>query len=149
MMAVLYRAFKTNTVETSAFTNPWGLESMAVNMTPMVDRIVPFSVVPYRLSLLSRRLAVVSGSPAMEPVVDRFLTDMAARYPAVNFSTFANGAGFSERDASINRIVIPSFSDVVMRFNNSDALKDYIKSRDYANGQGDARPTIWAAITFN
>lgn len=153
-MVVLFRAFTPEEVGDSDFTNPWSFNSFAFAKGPQVDRVVPFSVTPFRLKLLSRRLALVPGSPDMVPVVDRFLSDMNQRYPEFSFAGLNGGRGMTPGNASlanytVNTMVVPAFRDIVMRFGSEAELNSYVKGDDYANGQGDAHPNVWAAIVFH
>lgn len=132
-----------------SYSNPWGLESLTRGLSPQAERVVPFSVTPYRLSIQNQVLAVVPGSPAMQPVVDAFIADMTARYPPFPLGALDGGNGVSLLNPALNNITIPGFAAVVTTFASVDAMTSYIKSPDYATGQGASQPSIWAAIVFN
>ena len=151
LMVGLYRAFKPEIVPTQAFTNPWALESAILDppRPGNTERVVPFSVAPYRLMLAAKRLALVPGTPALQPVVDRFYADMSHRYPAFSLAPMANATGLSTVLPVLNNITVPGFADIVMNFSSQDALNAYVKADDYADGRGNDHPTIWAAIVFN
>lgn len=135
---------------TSAYTAPWGLDSASVGVTPQAERVLPFSVAPYRLGLANKKLALVARTPAEASLVDDFIATMTARYPPFNFSSWAGGAGLgaSAATAYVNDVSMPGFASCIRRFDTPADLDAYVKDIDYATTLGGGE-TVWAAIVFN
>jgi len=116
-------------------------------LSSTVYNVVPFSVVPWRIRYMNNLLAVVPRTPDLQPVVDRFVSDMTALHPPLNLSALPFPASAS---ADLRALYIPGFADVVTKFASEADLESYIKSATYdRDWEQRGQPKIWAAIVFN
>ena len=138
------RRFTPVETTTSAFTKPWNYQTVASSSND-VQRVVPLSVLPYRMQISTQLIAVYPRTPSLMPVVDQFIGNMSILYPALNFSAIG-GVGFSP-SSGLRDLIIPSLSSVFKRFNSESDLQAYIKDTSYAFDN--SIPLIYAAISFN
>jgi ATP-binding cassette subfamily A (ABC1) protein 3 len=110
-----------------------------------VLQALPFGVAPRRLADAGFAIAVLparGGDPASAAAAQRFLADMSALHPPLNFSSVGGGLGF--RSAALRALYVPGFADVAATFADDGALAAHIAAQDYKQRQG-----IWAAVVFN
>ena len=111
-------------------------------LSPEVQRVLPLSVLPYRLALDNKLIAVVAQSSAMVPTRDAFVAFAGSLYAPLNFSDI-NGVSVPGFEA----FGIPGLAPyLTTQFANEYELDTYIKQAAY--GVDGSVPTIFAAIVF-
>ena len=138
-MTGIYSLFPNN-----AFGNT---ENSAVRYSPP-----PFSVVPFRVALMRNVIAVAprdAGDAAQAAAVNKFVSDMSALHPAINFSSIGDGV-LNSIDAKLAALYVPGFADVYKVFESEKAIQDYVQSSSYdTDWESESKKKVWAAIVFN
>ena len=132
---------------TQAYTKPWNATNLA-SQTNDVWRAAPVSILPYRMQISTQLIAVYPRTANEAPIVDQFIGNITAMYPALNLSAIGGGvlAPFLAQ-AGLSSWTIPSLQSVIKRFDSESALQSYIKDASYAFDN--SVPLIYAAIAFN
>lgn len=111
---------------------------LSTTILPGYLTVMPLGILPYRLELDNKQLALVAASPALIPERDAFAAWLRATYPALSLKD----AGF--KSSSIN---LTTFSDTVLTtFDSEDALESFLRQPSYGLTSA---PSVWAAIVFN
>ena len=118
--------------------------------------VLPFSMLPHRLSYLAQKLAVVCEAPAPASLCADFVGNMSMWHPAFNFSADIEGsaplaAAVAPLTAAGAVPFVPGFSEVTRSFGSVAELNAYVTATDYdAAWERDsaANPKIWGAIVF-
>lgn len=125
----------------TAYANPWRGPWLGTSET--VQRVMPVSVLPFRLQYVNMKLGVAPRTPAQSAVVDELEQFIGMNYPAFNGST-VGGVGFNS--SALRKVYIPPLSDVIMRFTSEADMEAYIKGSSYGS-PGNSK--LWGAIVIN
>ena len=112
---------------------------------PEVLHALALGTAPRRLADANFVVAVLPASAAdagSAAAAKKFLADMSALHPPLNFSSVGGGRGLL--NPALRKLYVPGFADVAMAFADDAALAAYIAAKDYPR-----KPGVWAAVVFN